>query len=48
MIGSLGLYHDNAPRVIVRVIPWLSRDLRDRSLLARWDRLVRRWVRYRA
>lgn len=44
MIGFLGIYHDQKPRsVILRPITHLATDLRDHHLLARWDRLVRRW-----
>lgn len=43
MIGNLGIYNDNAPRVRLRPLTWLSQDLRDHHLIARWNRLVRRW-----
>lgn len=43
MIGSLGIYHEHKPRVQLRPIPWIATDLRDHHLLARWNRLVRRW-----
>lgn len=42
MIGNLGIVHDRE-RVTLRPIEWLSRDLRDHHLLARWSRLLRRW-----
>lgn len=45
MIGNLGIFHDNAPRVRLAVVPWLATDLRDHHLLARWSRLLRRWRR---
>ena len=45
MIGNLGIYHDRGPRVRLAVTPWLSQDLRDHHLIARWSRLLRRWRR---
>lgn len=44
MIGNLGIVYDNR-RVSLRPIPWLSQDLRDHHLVARWSRLMRRWRR---
>jgi len=46
MIGFLGIVHDPKPRsVILRPITNLATDLRDHHLKARWNRLVRRWIR---
>lgn len=45
MIGNLGIYHDHKPRVLLRPITWLSQDLRDHHLRARFSRLMRRWIR---
>jgi hypothetical protein len=46
MIGFLGIVYDTKPRsVILRPITHLATDLRDHHLRARWDRLVRRWIR---
>ena len=46
MIGFLGIVHDPKPRsVTLRPIVHLATDLRDYHLRARWDRLIRRWLR---
>lgn len=46
MIGFLGIVHETKHRsVILRPITHLATDLRDHHLRARWDRLVRRWLR---
>ena len=44
MIGFLGIVHETKPRsVILRPITHLATDLRDHHLIARWQRLLRRW-----
>jgi len=46
VIGFLGIVHDPKPRsVILRPITNLARDLRDHHLRARWDRLLRKWMK---
>lgn len=38
-----GLLALKPPKVEVRLIRHLTTDLRDHHLIARWNRLVRRW-----
>jgi len=45
MTFAFGLFSNKPPRVQLRPIPNISRDLRDHHLLSRWDRLLRRWNR---
>jgi hypothetical protein len=46
MTYAYGLFCDKR-KVKVRLIRHLGMDIRDRHLLARWDRLTRRWIRHR-
>lgn len=45
MTFAFGLFSNKPPRVELRPIAYLTRDLRDHHLRARFDRLMRRWVR---